>query len=327
MNKVIYFSRNKKAGFSIQKVFKTIISHSNNASNLSFEVPCYRVNIPSVLKNLKFVYSNKDNKKVHHITGDIHYCILALITCKTVLTVHDMVLLKKTKNIFKKIFYYIFWYYLPIKLATKVTCISEETKKDIQKYVKRDDIIVIKNPVSDDFKRTFKKFNEKMPVILHIGTGWNKNLTNVIKSLESIDCNLRIIGKLSESDKELLKKLKVNFTNVFGISDKEIIEEYKSADIISFPSIFEGFGMPIIEGQATGRVVLTSNLSPMKDVGNTSVHLVEPNSIESIKNGFLKLINNKVYRESLIYKGLENVNKYKSINIVDQYNIVYCDLK
>lgn len=327
MNKVIYFSRNKKAGFSIQKVFKTIISHSNNTGNLSFEVPCYRVNITSILKNLKFVYSNRDKNKVHHITGDIHYCILALITCKTVLTVHDMVLLKKTKNIFKKIFYYIFWYYLPIKLATKVTCISMETKKDIQKYVKRDDITVITNPVSDDFNRTFKKFNEKMPVILHIGTGWNKNLTNVIKSLESIDCSLRIIGKLRESDKELLKKIKVNYTNVFGISDKEIIEEYKSADIISFPSIFEGFGMPIIEGQAIGRVVLTSNLSPMKDIGNTSVHLVEPNSIESIKNGFLKLINNKAYRESLIYKGLENVNKYNSNNIVDQYNIVYRDLK
>ena len=298
MHSVIYFSRNKKAGFSIQKVFKTVINNPNNLPNISFEVPCYRANLNSVFKNLRFVFSKREKNKIHHITGDIHYCILALLGVKSVLTVHDLALMRNTNNNFKKYIYFLFWYYLPIKLASKVVCISEKTKEEILTYMKRKDIHVIINPIGKEFIQVFKEFDFKQPTILHIGTGWNKNLTNVIKSLEGINCKLRIIGKININDLELLKILNIKYSNVFGISDKEILEEYFKADIISFPSFFEGFGMPIIEGQAIGRVVLTSNISPMKEIGNESVLLVDPNSVASIKKGFLELINNKKYRES-----------------------------
>lgn len=323
MNKIIYFSRNKKAGFSIQKVFKTIIEHPNNIECKVEEVPFFRANLKSIFKNLKFVYSKKDKTKIHHITGDIHYCVLALIGVKTVLTIHDLALLKQTNNPFKKTLYYLIWYYLPIKLATSVTCISEQTKKEVQRYVKRKDITVITNPVAKEFIKEIKGFNYNLPVILHIGTGWNKNLNNVIKSLKDIKCHLRIIGKLKQNDLELLESLKVDFSNSYGITDEEILEEYKKADIISFPSIFEGFGMPIIEGQAIGRVVLTSNISPMKEIGNKSVIKVNPNSVTSIRKGFIKLLEDNEYREYLVNEGFENVKKHSAFEVVQQYKNLY----
>lgn len=323
MNSIIYFSRNEKAGFSIQKVFNAIIKNPNNVNNIVYEVPSFRANFKSLYENLKFVYQKRDKNKIHHITGDIHYCILALIGFKSVLTIHDLVLLKTTKNKFKKIIFFLFWYYLPIKLATKVVCISSKTKEEVVHYINRNDIEVITNPVAADFKSDFKDFNTEEPVILHIGTGWNKNLIKVIKALEGIKCHLRIIGEIKRVDLDLLESFKINFSNTYNISDSEIINEYIKADIISFPSLFEGFGMPILEGQAIGRVVLTSNISPMKEIGNDSAKLVNPESVESIKLGFLELINNKEYRESLISKGLDNVKKHSLEKVVTQYKNIY----
>lgn len=323
MRSVIYFSRNKKAGFSIQKVFNTIIENSNNTDNIIHDVPFFRANFKSLYNNLKFVYQKRDKNRIHHITGDIHYCILALIGFKSVLTIHDLVLLKTTENKFKKIIYFLFWYYFPVKLATKVVCISKKTREEVQSYINRKDIEVITNPVGTAFKQDFKEFNTEQPTILHIGTGWNKNLTKVIEALEGIKCHLRIIGKIKREDLELLKALKINFSNVFNINDVEIINEYKKSDIVSFPSLFEGFGMPIIEGQAIGRVVLTSNISPMKEIGKTSAKLVDPTNVFSIKDGFLELILDEEYRTFLVNKGFENIKKHKVEKVVEQYKNLY----
>ena len=319
MRKVIYISRSNKAGFSIQRVFNAIINNPNNLENTLYEVPCFRANLISLLHNLKFVYKKRDVNKIHHITGDIHYCILALLGCKTILTVHDLVLLKKTKNIFKKGIYFLFWYYIPIKFATKVVCISEKTKEEVQRYINRKDIEVITNPIS-------KEFNNEEPVILHIGTGWNKNLTNVIKALEGVKGQLRIIGKINTVDLKLLELLKINFSNVDNINDNEILDEYRKADIICFPSLFEGFGMPIIEGQAIGRVILTSSISPMKEIANNSALLIDPKSVKSIKKGLLELMNNKEHREFLINQGFTNIKKHKADIILAQYKNIYSQI-
>jgi glycosyltransferase involved in cell wall biosynthesis len=323
MDSIVYVSRNKKAGFSIQKVFNTIINSPNNLNHILYEVPCFRANLKSILRNLKFVFSKRDKNKIYHITGDIHYCILALIGCKTVLTVHDLVLLEKETNKLKKTIYFTFWYYLPIKLATKVVCISHKTKAEILKRINKLDIEVITNPVGVNFRENKKEFNSNEPRILHIGTGWNKNLSNVIRAVKGVSCHLRVIGNVDNSDLLLLKENKINYSCGVNLSDNEILEEYKKADIISFPSFFEGFGMPIIEGQTIGRAVLTSNISPMKEIGNDSAQLVNPESVESIKLGFLELINNKEYRESLISKGLDNVKKYSLEKVVTQYKNIY----
>jgi glycosyltransferase involved in cell wall biosynthesis len=325
---IIFFYRNIKAGFSIHKVFNTITDAFENKTDsiIKLEVPFYRANLKSVVKNLLFIYQNRLKEGVNHITGDIHYGIFALIGCKSVLTIHDLVLLQNTKNPYKKRVLFLFWYYLPVKLATEVVCISQSTKEDLLKYVKRKDIKVISNPVDPMFNFVKKEFNIKKPVILHIGTGWNKNLSAVILALKDIECHLRIIGKINEKQLQLLKKHHINYSNGFKLTDLEILYEYENCDIVSFPSIFEGFGMPIIEGQAMGRVVLTSNISPMKEIGREAVQLVTPNDVLSIREGFLKIIKDKDYRDFLILKGFENIKKYKSEAIVKEYIEVYKQL-
>ena len=73
--------------------------------------------------------------------------------------------------------------------------------------------------------------------------------------------------------------------------------------------------MPIIEAQAVGRPVVTSNYGTMKEISNKTTCLVNPNDPSSIYAGLEKIIKNKKYRDSLVVKGFENVKRFKAQKI------------
>src|SRR5690606_6243095 len=171
-------------------------------------------------------------------------------------------------------------------------------------------ITVIYNPLNPRYQHFPKVFRVDKPVILHIGTGWNKNLKRTITALKDTSCHLRILGKIDEDIKTFLHQTKIEYSNVYDLSDDEVRQEYVNCDIVSFPSLYEGFGMPIIEGQATGRAVLTSRIEPLIEVSGCAVHYVDPTDINSIREGFGKLIKDDVDREGLIQMGLKNIDRY-----------------
>ena len=100
-------------------------------------------------------------------------------------------------------------------------------------------------------------------------------------------------------------------------------DKYALADIILFPSFYEGFGLPVIEGFKAGRVVVTSNISPMKDIAEGAACLVDPLNVQSIREGLLKVISDKHYRDRLVKDGFEVVKKYEPENIAKQYFQLY----
>lgn len=320
---VNYFYRKKNIFYSIERVFENITSVFNKEIKTKNIYVLYdKVTFSNIIKNILFC--NKNKGEINHITGDIYYGILGLPSRNTILTFHDLGIVTNNIGIKQKILWFI-WYYLPVKKAKYITCISNFTKEELIKHTKcsPNKITVIHNPISKEFIYTPKTFNNEKPVILHIGTRVNKNLERVIVALNLINCHLRIIGDLTKEQLNLLETHKIDFSNVSNISNKEIIDEYILSDIISFPSLYEGFGMPIIESQAIGRVVLTSSIEPLVEISNDGAYLVDPLNDKSIRKGFLELIYNNELRENLIQKGLENVTNYLPEKISKEYIVLY----
>ena len=121
-----------------------------------------------------------------------------------------------------------------------------------------------------------------------------------------------------------MKQNNIDFENITkSIPDEEVVELYKQCDIVSFVSTFEGFGMPIIEANAIGRVVVTSNTSSMPEVAANAAEFVNPLDINSIRIGFFNVINDDAKREQLIQNGFHNIKRFDSQKIANEYFDLY----
>lgn len=261
---------------------------------------------------------------VNHITGDVHYLACFLEKTRTILTIHDLNTAHRLSGWKRRLFVFL-WFRLPIRRVSRVTVISNATKSDLleQVGVGGEKVRVIHDPVSSRFQFSPRKFNTDNPRILVVGTGANKNLIRCIGALSGIPCHLRIIGKADREQAEYLDRHSREYSLVSNLSDDQVAEEYRLCDMLLFPSTFEGFGLPIIEAQATGRPVVTSNILPMIEVAGEAACLVDPFDRESIRDGILKVIGNRAHREALVEKGLRNVRRFRSRAIAEQYAALY----
>jgi glycosyltransferase involved in cell wall biosynthesis len=90
--------------------------------------------------------------------------------------------------------------------------------------------------------------------------------------------------------------------------------------------MYEGFGLPVLEGQAIGRPVLTSDLDPMRHVAGKGACLVDPYKVDSIRAGVLRIIENEDYRELLVREGFSNAAMYSLDAVAAQYADLYREL-
>ncbi|MBC7388013.1 MAG: glycosyltransferase family 4 protein [Opitutaceae bacterium] len=278
--------------------------------------------LPRIYNTFEAAFRQTD---INHITGDVHYINLFLNKSKSILTIHDCVFLKHPSPLARSVLKY-FWLTLPAMRSAYITCISEATKNEILSNIKypEDRIKVIPTVVKEDlFKFSTKEFNILEPVILHIGTTPNKNIERVAAALKGIPCTLQIIGPLDEKQKQCLTFNGIHYINEKGITNERIAVKYKEADIVLFASTYEGFGMPILEGQLTGRPVITSNISPMNEVAGDSALFVDPFDITSIRKGVLDLISNPGLRADLIEKGKANTARFSAKKIAGMYIDLY----
>ena len=325
--KITYIFRAPTNERSIERVFSPIMSRIremgyNPEVVYAITTKCW---LWAVVKNM-IRFSRLSHHSICHITGDIQYVGCFMNPNNTILTIHDLVSLHndKTPWWFKKIVYWL-WYYVPLKRLKYITCISENTKQDLIVNFPwlRDKINIIPNPVGHEFSSMPLPKIDKLPIILHVGTRTNKNLLRVIEAMKGVNAILRIIGKLDIEQKKALETSGIRYSNAYNLNDQEILDEYRLSTIVSFPSLFEGFGMPIIEAHAVGRPVVTSNREPMKSVAGGAAVIVDPESVESIRDGFVKLLSDDNLQQMCVTLGYENVKRYTSSSIAKDYERLY----
>ncbi|MFN4227336.1 MAG: glycosyltransferase family 4 protein [Candidatus Ratteibacteria bacterium] len=328
---------------------KFLLKREINSENFDINVKMLPGNLTSAFLlffPIEFVHGKFD---IIHILIHPYYCLH--LSGKLVITFHDLVHL-----IFPEMFSpfevetYKFAAKRAIKKADKIIAVSNSTKKDLIKFldVKPDKVEVIHVGLYDFFQNSYSKstidevklkYGIKKRFILSVGTIEPKKnhirlLNAFVKIKEKInDYQLIICGKPGWKAEEFYKRLSeikdkikrdIIVTNYIPLKDLSIL--YKYADIFVYPSLYEGFGSPILEAMRCGIPIITSNVSSMPEVAGDAALLINPEDEDDIANAILKLVENRELRENLVKKGFERVKLFTWENTAKQTLKVYKEL-
>jgi glycosyltransferase involved in cell wall biosynthesis len=324
----VHFHRKPTAeNVSIERLFADIRNAMPDHVQCSVHTcPFFSKHILPRIRNM--LDAAKHQSQINHITGDVHYLALTLDKQRTLLTIHDCASLERLRGLSRAIFKLI-WFTVPIRRARLVTVISESTRRELLRHVHCDPakIRVVHDCVGKDFVPAPKPFNASEPEILQLGTKANKNLELLSKALAGLPCKLNIIGRLTGGQMEVLEQCRIRYTNRPQATNSEVFNAFQSCDLVALTSTYEGFGLPIIEANAVGRPVVTSNILSMPEVAGAAACLVDPLDVASIREGILQVWNDAGFRQRLVLAGFENVKRFSPTAIAAKYAALYEELQ
>ena len=322
--RITYFYRRPSPGFfSIERIFDLV--QDGLSSQFQYRrVICPFVSQGILRRTLNALSNIRLQGDINHVTGDTHYLANVLSGRRTILTIHDFIMMRRLRGLARWT-YFIFWLWWPVRRVAAVTVVSKAVADELSVYMP--DIVakitVVPNPLSPEFVYVPKVFNERAPRVLFVGTSENKNLDRAANALKGIFCTLVVVGPLTEIQVKMLNKLDLSWENYCDLNRQHLLGQYVDADLLLFPTLYEGFGLPIIEAQAVGRPVITSDIPPLTEVAGAAALFIDPNSVKSIRSGVLRLTEDKEYRRELIEQGLLNVKRFSVTDIIKQYERLY----
>lgn len=218
--------------------------------------------------------------------------------------------------------------------CTKIIAVSQSTKNDIIKYFHIDPqkIEVIYQATSSVFKPAInrRKITDDLaklgifkPYILFVGTiEPRKNVLNLIKAFEKVKLSrhakqlkLVLVGKRGWNSQDIYdyaQKSPYNQDIKFlgFVPDAQMLSIYNQALLFCYPSLFEGFGIPVLEAQKCALPVITSNISSLPEVGGDAAIYINPNDFHNIAKNILLLIQNENIRKKMSFASLKQSAKF-----------------
>ena len=263
---------------------------------------------------------------------------------KSVVTIHDLIFVRYPElySFFdRKIHCYKFK--KAAKNADLIIAISEQTKRDIESFLKvpseKIQVVyqgcqnVFKNEYSETEKQKVRqKFHLPNEFILNVGTlEERKNALTLVKAIKDIDTQLILVGKETKYTEQIHQYIKENGIEgkvIFlkGLSSEELAITYQLATVFVYPSIFEGFGIPIIEALFSKTPVITTNSGVFPEAGGPNSMYIDPMNEQEIKSKIDFLLQNEAVRHDMAQKGLEYASKFKDDVIAKQIMDCYTSL-
>ena len=213
--------------------------------------------------------------------------------------------------------------------VSTVVAISNQTKADIlvltQAEEDRIHVIHTGNLLSLDAERPIHGLPRRYLLFVGDRTG-RKNFRFFVHCIarwlreEETDLHLVCTGKTNPWEQALLKKLGLqDRVHFFDAPDDVLVSLYKQALGLVFPSLYEGFGLPVLEAMALGCPVLTSTTGALLEVGGDAAVYVDPVNSASILEGVRSIVKNPTLRQELIQKGLRQSRNFGMSRMVDMF--------
>ena len=290
-----------------------------------------------------------DKIDVYH--GLSHEMPTGLGDIPSVVTIHD-VAFKQHMQMYHwvdRFTYDLKWSY-SCKNASRLIAISECTKRDIMKFynVEEERISVIYQPVQQLYYSPIEKsvalsaVRESLPNIpedfmLYVGSvNSRKNLLSAVKSIESLPKDIQIplviVGGGREYKEEVERYIELKgLNNLFvwqSVKDNELLHAlYASAKVFVYPSLYEGFGLPVVEALLSGCPVVTSNVSSLPEACGPHSLMASPTDIGELRDCISIALTDTERREAMIEKGREYaIEKFSPKTLASQLISVYEDV-
>ena len=336
---VTLFRRNTPGAFSIENVTEGI------RTNLPQDVDAV-VFVPSVtnegfFNNLNAGFQTIQHQgEINHITGHVHYMAFFLDPKRTIITMHDCErLMSQDWGWFRKLIYKWIYFKWPARYCRFITTISEESKKNLIEYgeVPEEKIRVIPDGtemrlrplrLTEAEKKELLQNPSGKKAVLHIAQLHpHKNLRRLVEALKGLNVKFVRVGALDDQHREMLERNKIDYVQFMNIDMDLLGRIYCAVDCLAFPSLIEGFGLPVVEAQACSCPVVTSNISSLPEVADDAAILVNPFSVESIRGAILRVLYEERLRDDLVQKGIRNVRRFSWPNIACQYYKLYQEIE
>ena len=279
----------------------------------------------------------------HGLSGELPFG-LRQAGIKSVVTIHDLIFVRYPNfySFFDRNIHF-YKFKKAAKNADKIIAISEQTKADIVSFlqVPESKIVVVYQGCQNVFKQQYS-FQEKQEVlekyqlpaqfILNVGTiEVRKNVLAAVMAVKNVAIFMVIIGGDTPYKKEILEYVQQNnFSErvIFlkGLTANELAIVYQLATIFVYPSLFEGFGIPIIEALYSQTPVITTNSGVFPEAAGPDSIYIDPDDVDDISQKIVLLLQNPELRQSIADKGFKFVQKFNDENISKNIMNVYENL-
>jgi glycosyltransferase involved in cell wall biosynthesis len=274
--------------------------------------------------------------------------------CETVAMIFDMHWFLESKKLSRlRVLYVKNFIKFTAKKADKVLTLSESSKKDIIRFTKISEHKIIITPVGktplcalktklkkQEWPGIKKNYNIERKYIMFLGQLlFRKNVDAVIKALGLIkkekiklDFDFIVVGGKAEAYQSLLDLVKQNNLEnevkfLGQLEDRDTAYILSNADMFVYPSLYEGFGIPILEAMYYGVPVITSDISSLPEVGGKACVYISPYNIEEIKKSILNMLYNETLKSNNIEQGFLQAEKFSWENSANQTLSVFLSVQ
>ncbi len=322
-----------------------IIDHPEIAQTTRLPEGFINTTWPNLWRNRRIVQDlKKDQIDIFHgLSGEIPLG-LAKTGIKSIVTIHDLIFMRHPELyhpidrwIYKKKFRH------ACEASDRIIAISECTKNDIIDlfHIAEEKIDVVyqgcheafKATKSDDQKRAIReKLGLPKELLLNVGTiEPRKNIFPVVKAIKDTDIPLVVVGKPTKYQQEIAEyivenKMENRVYFLQGLHMEELAVLYAAATIFIYPSIYEGFGIPIIEALYSGTPGITSEMGVFPEAGGPSSCYINPMDISQIHQAITSLLADSSKRQQMREQGLAFVQKFNDDRVAQQMSAIYTSL-